>query len=193
MTGLAARGAGGWRSAAALLLTVALLVACSRWNWREVRSVEDGWSASFPDKSQLTERDVSVLGRSLPMRMQANGQGATLFAVGVMQLPPEIARDQAQRAALLAWIEDGLVRRFALRDVRRTEPALYVPPGRQLLAATAFSARAAVGAERRAGTIAARLFIVDDRLYQVLALGAEGELPPEVEDNFLASFRLLPR
>jgi hypothetical protein len=50
-----------------------------------------------------------------------------------------------------------------------------------------------VGAERRPGTIAARLFLVDDRLYQVIALGAEGELPPEVQDNFLASFRLLPR
>lgn len=193
MTRPVARGGGRWRSVGVLLLAVALLAACARWNWREVRSVEDGWSASFPDKSQLTERDVSVLGRSLPMRMQATGQGATLFAVGVMHLPPEIARDPAQRFALLAWIEDGLVRRFALRDLQRTEPALYVPPGRQLLAATAFSARAAVGAERRAGTIAARLFIVDDRLYQVLALGAEGELPPEVEDNFLASFRLLPR
>jgi hypothetical protein len=50
-----------------------------------------------------------------------------------------------------------------------------------------------VGPERRAGTIAARLFIVDDRLYQVIALGAEGELPPEVSEIFLASFRLLPR
>jgi hypothetical protein len=68
-----------------------------------------------------------------------------------------------------------------------------VPPSRTLRAASAIDARAGVGPERRAGTIAARLFIVDDRLYQVIALGAEGELPPEVSENFLASFRLLPR
>jgi hypothetical protein len=39
--------------------------------------------------------------------------------------------------------------------------------------------------------LAARLFIVDDRLFQVVALGARDELSPEVLDTFLTSFRLI--
>jgi hypothetical protein len=127
------------------------------------------------------------------MRMQSTGVGATLFAVGVVRLPPELVSDPAAREALLDWFDQGLVRRFGLVQVRRSPVALSVPPGRSLHAARALDAAARVGAERRPGTIAARLFLVDDRLYQVIALGAEGELPPEVQDNFLASFRLLPR
>jgi hypothetical protein len=176
-----------------LVLVAVLLLACTRWNWREVQSVEDGWAATFPDKAQLSEREVRLPERSLPMRMQTTGVGPTLFAVGAMRLPAEVADDAQARAALLAWLEEGLVRRFELREVRRSRPALVVPPSRTLHAASAIDARAGVGPERRAGTIAARLFIVDDRLYQVIALGAEGELPPEVSENFLASFRLLPR
>jgi hypothetical protein len=35
------------------------------------------------------------------------------------------------------------------------------------------------------------LFVVDDWLFQVIALAAEGEIPPEALDTFFASFRLI--
>lgn len=181
-----------WPTAGALLLVTLLLLACTRWNWREVQSIDDGWAATFPGKVQLSEREVRLPGRSLPMRMQATGVGSALFAIGVIRLPPDLVDDAQGRAALLAWFEDGLVRRFDLRDLQRGQHTLVVPLGRTLHAVSAIDAQASVGAERRAGRIAARLFIVDDRLYQVIALGAESELPPDIRENFLASFRLLP-
>ena len=39
--------------------------------------------------------------------------------------------------------------------------------------------------------LTARLFIVDDRLFQVVALGAKGEMSPESLDTFFTSFRLI--
>jgi hypothetical protein len=32
--------------------------------------------------------------------------------------------------------------------------------------------------------------VVDDRFFQLVALGAEGEIPPEALDTFFTSFRL---
>jgi hypothetical protein len=43
----------------------------------------------------------------------------------------------------------------------------------------------------RAVQLAARLFIVDDRLFQVIALGADGEMSPDALDTFFSSFRLI--
>ncbi len=43
----------------------------------------------------------------------------------------------------------------------------------------------------RAVQLAARLFIVDDQFFQIVALGAEGEISSDALDTFFASFRLI--
>jgi hypothetical protein len=39
--------------------------------------------------------------------------------------------------------------------------------------------------------LAARFHVVDDRLYQLVAIGAEGELTPDALETFFTSFRLI--
>jgi hypothetical protein len=69
---------------------------------------------------------------------------------------------------------------------------LSVPAGdsRKVLTAEAVEATGR-DSSGRAVQLAARLFIVDDRLFQVVALAAEGETPPDVLDTFFTSFRLI--
>jgi hypothetical protein len=73
-------------------------------------------------------------------------------------------------------------------------PSLALPPGgaRRLLASEAVEAVGRPGPDGRKSRLAARFFIVDDQLFQVVALGAEGEIPPEVLETFFTSFRLAP-
>ena len=51
-------------------------------------------------------------------------------------------------------------------------------------------ARGTIGAEHRAAQLVTRLYLVDDRLFAVTAIAADGELPPAALDVFLSSFRL---
>ena len=70
---------------------------------------------------------------------------------------------------------------------------LPLPPGdpRRLLASESVEAFGP-GPDGRKSRLAARFFIVDDRLFQVVALGADGEIPPDALDTFFTSFRLTP-
>ena len=75
---------------------------------------------------------------------------------------------------------------------RNSAAALPVPAGdsRKVLAAEAIEANGR-DAGGRAVQFAARLFIVDDRLFQVVALSGEGEITADTLDTFFASFRLI--
>jgi hypothetical protein len=49
-----------------------------------------------------------------------------------------------------------------------------------------------VAGSGRPAQLAVRLYVVDDRLFQLVALGAEGEIPPQALETFFDSFRLTP-
>jgi hypothetical protein len=72
-------------------------------------------------------------------------------------------------------------------------PVRRVHAGVEVRAAGAIpaSAPAKAGAPGRAAHLAARIYVADDRLYQLVVLGAEGEVPPDAIETFFASFRLL--
>ena len=126
------------------------------------------------------------------MSMTSTGIGATLFAVGAAQLPVGLSSDPPSRERTIAYMRDALVRNVGASQVRTSTAPLPVPAGdsRKVLAAQTAEAS---GQDKggRAVQLAARLFIVDDRLFQVVALGAKDELSPEVLDTFFASFRLI--
>ena len=126
------------------------------------------------------------------MSMTSTGIGATLFAVGTAQLPAGLSAEPVARQRTIAHLRDALVHNIDGSIVKQSSAALPVPAGdsRKVLAAEAVEAsgREAGG---RAVQLAARLFIVDDRLFQVVALGAKGEMSPEALDTFFTSFRLI--
>lgn len=132
----------------------------------------------------------------MQMSMTSTGIGATLFAVGVAQLPLMAAGAPASRQRVLAAFRDALVRNINGTIGKTSVPPLVLPPGlpsnsaRTLHAAEAIEASGR-DANGRAVRLAARFFIVDDRLFQLVALGEEGELPAEALDTFFTSFRLI--
>ncbi len=187
MTG--GRFAPGWLAAALCALTLA---ACSpRFDWREVRPPGAGFVVALPDRPHTVTREVAFGGRTIPMSMTSTGIGPTLFAVGVAELPGEAVEPQ-QVQSTLEWFRDALVRNVGA-TLLRSEPAAPPAGGRSraLRAAITVEARGSPRADGRPTVLAARFFVADDRLYQVVAFGAEGEIPPAVLQTFFDSFQLI--
>ena len=180
-------------TAAICLLAVA---ACSpRLDWREVRQPTQGYVVALPDKPQTVVREISFdhpAGQvRAEMTMLSTGVGGSMFAVGSARLPPFALEPQAL-AATLAWFSDGLLRNVQAASATLAETT---PPAglgtRMLRAARAFSVAGKAG-DGRPARLAVRLYVVDDRLFQLVALGAESEIPPQALETFFDSFRLAP-
>ena len=171
---------------------VAASTACNpTFNWREFRS-PDGIAVMLPGRPQTVSREVKLPDGTVQMSMTSTGIGATLFAVGAAQLPAAFSAEPEARQRTIVHLRDALVHNIGGSIVKQSSAALPVPSGdpRKVLAAEAVEAsgREAGG---RAVQLAARLFIVDDRFFQVVALGAKGEMSTEALDTFFASFRLI--
>lgn len=175
-----------------VFLLALLLAGCNPWNWREIRAADGSWTAALPDRPRLESRDVDVAGTRLRLSMSSTGVGGTLFAVGEAELPLALAADPQARERLLAWLSAQLLSKVAATEVAQESATLLLPPGRELLLGRAVQAQARLGPQHRSGRLFARWFIVDHHLYQLVVLGADGELPPEAVDNFFLSFRLSP-
>jgi hypothetical protein len=193
MSAKGSRGEPGFFFSRRAVLVGALAVlagmACSpRFNWREIRLAEARCVIALPDKPQTAQRDMDFGGQKVTMEMTSTGVGPSLFALGVARLPAA-ALAPGRLDATVAWFRDGLLRNVqaTLADTRSV--ALAAPAGRTVRIAQAVRAQGQIGAGRKA-VLAARFYVVDDRLYQVVALGAEGEIPADALDTFFDSFRL---
>lgn len=177
---------------AGLMLCVAALAGCSeRLEWRETRS-PDGYTVMLPGRAQQVTRDVEFEGHKLPVAMTSTGVGAAMFAIGVVGLPAALAGDAAARDRTIAYFRDGLVRNIGGTVITSKPAPLVLPPGSAVLlrSGQAVEARGRAGADGRAAVLAARFFIVDDRLFQLIVLGGEGGIEPQALDTFFSSFRL---
>lgn len=182
-----------WRSAFVAALALLALACSQRFEWREVRT-GDGAVASLPGRAQSVMREIDVAGQRVSMTMWSTGVGPTMFAVGSARLPAPLAADPAGRAQVIGYFRDGLVRNIGGTVTSSAAAPLPLPPGgaRKLLASEAVEASGGPAQDGRKSRLAARFFIVDDQFFQVVALGAEGEIPPEVLETFFTSFRLAP-
>ena len=175
-----------------MLAIAASSIACNpTFNWREFRSA-DGFALMLPGRPQTVTREVKLPDATVQMSMTSTGIGATLFAVGAAQLPAGLSAEPAARQRTIAYLRDALVRNVNGSEVKTSAAALPTPAGdaRKVLAAEAIDA---TGRDPGGGTLllAARLFVVDDRLFQVVAVGAEGALSADALDTFFTSFRLI--
>jgi hypothetical protein len=171
------------------LLLLPLLAACApKFDWREVRPPDAGFAIALPGRPQVETRALDFDGSKVSMTMASAGVGPTLFAAGAAQLPAAALAPERLEATV-GWFSDALLRNLGATDSRsQPAPALR---GAQTRAAVAVTAAGRPGTDGRAAQLAARFYVVDDRLYQVVALGAEGEIPPQALETFFDSFRLV--
>lgn len=174
-------------------VVAAILAGCSpKFDWREIRAPDAGFVVLLPDKPQTVTREMAFDGRTIRMTIVSTGVGPSLFAAGVAQLPPEAVAPE-KLGTTLSWFRDGLVRNVSGSAVR-VEPVALSPAaaaGHAVRGGQAVEAKGRVGRDGRAGKLAARFHVVDDRLYQLVAIGADGEIPDDALETFFSSFRLV--
>lgn len=186
------RDASAVRALALALASLALAAACSaRFEWRELRDAD--YVVALPGRWQTVTRDIDLAGEKVSMSMSSTGIGPSVFAVGVARLPAAAIANDAARESTFAHFRDSLVRNVGGALV--SETVIGVPRAADRSAATGFGRSIVVtgraGPKGAPARLAARLFIVDDRIYEVVVLAAEGEVPPEVLETFFTSFRVL--
>jgi len=184
--------------AVAWMLVTAAVVGCSpKFDWREVRSTADAYTVSMPGKPQVVTRDLELPladgTQKVSMTMTSAGVGPTMFAVGVAHLPSRVPQDTVQ--ASMTYFRDGLLRNIGARTA---EKEVTPPPGRAappaLRASTSFEAHGQIGRpgeKPEPARLAARIYVVDDRIYQIVAMGRAADLPDEEIETFFTSFKLM--
>jgi len=183
-----------------LVLACAVLPGCSpKFDWREVRSAADVYAVSLPGKPQVVTRDLELPLAAGPqkvsMTMTSAGVGPTMFAVGVAHLPAGVAQDSAAVQASLTFFRDGLLRNIGVNKVdQESTPGLVAAGSGTVRAATSFEARGRLGRQGEPpepARLAARIYVVDDRLYQIVAMGRVEDLPDHEIETFFTSFHLM--
>lgn len=183
---------------AAALLVATTLPACSpRFDWRELREPALGFTAVLPGKPQRVSRaielDAGAAAARVEMTMLSSGIGPTLFAVGSGALPQSLVADPAAVQNLVEAVRTGLQRNVQASASQIA--AINAPAGlgqRTLRAASGFVATGVAGRRGAPARLVARVYVVDDRLYQLVVIGADGAVPDEARATFFDSFRLLP-
>lgn len=172
------------------------LAACSpSLDWRETKSADGKFAAVFPGKPKVSTREIPFGAARITMTMTSAGKGPTLFGVGVARLPADaIASPEATEAAVTRFRDALLVNSGTTLFSVDTAMPLAAETRATARAVMSVRARRHPAAEAKQGGIAqlaAHFFVVDDRLYQVAALG-DADLTATDLETFFTSFKLIP-
>lgn len=177
------------RAAVPVILLAALLTGCSpEYDWREIRPVEDGWSAMLPGKPAKLTRRIHLEAIEVPMTMQGAKIGETSFTVAVADLPDDTP---ATRERALAAMRAGMLRNVGASESRSR--AVEIPT---IDAGGAATGRLPAERVEANGTVQGRPVTLlagfagqGQRAWQWVVIGPA--VDPEQADVFFQGFRVI--
>jgi hypothetical protein len=151
--------------------------------WKEFTCVEGDFSVSFPGKPEKeTQRFDTPLGKMDQQMFAVETDDHMAYMVGYADYPEHIVEridvDQSFDAT-----RDGMLGEYGARVTNETRIRLDSYPGRE------FSFEGTIKNVRCAGCC--RIFWVDKRLYQLIAIGEQAAVDKEDVDRFFLSFEHL--
>lgn len=176
---------------AALILSASfLLAACfPKYDWRDMLAAGDAVRITYPGKPQEESRDVTVAGLTLKMTMKVARVDRAMFAVVHVDLPDAVVADPAERDRVVAAFEEIFQRNLQGSVTARRDVALRQAPSdtRKLTHASEMEVHGKV--RDQSSWLLGRVYLLDRRLIEVVALGPDEELPKEVAQTFVQSLR----
>jgi hypothetical protein len=176
---------------ALILSTAVMLAACfPKHDWRDMPAAGDAVRITYPAKPQEEARDVTVAGLTLKMTMKVARVDRSMFAVVHVDLPESIVADPAERDRVVAAFEEIFQRNLQGSVTARRGAPLRQGPGdsRKLTHASEIEVRGKV--RDNASWLLGRVYLLDRRLIEAVALGPEGELTADVAKMFVQSLRV---
>jgi hypothetical protein len=155
-----------------------LLTACSpKFDWREVRGTESPFTVLFPAKPATISREVTLNGVVLKMQMTAADVDGVSFAIGSAKVT-----DASKIPGVLEAMQQGMLNNIhgvleknsgSGSDATNSDVVAYgkLGNGQPVKFVGRFLARGAW-------------------VYQIVIIGKEKTLTPEVVDTFMTSFKI---
>jgi hypothetical protein len=140
-----------------------------------------GFSIVPPYALQETSQTVDTEAGPLEIRMFAAEQGQQAWLVGYSDYPEELVQ-ASDPAAMLAGVRDGAVSNVNGQLVSDVEATLAGYPGREFSATVTQNGQEMVMRER--------VYLVGNRLYQILVVVPKGEENSQEVEAFFESFQL---
>ena len=173
----------------ALRLSVALAccvlaAACGPSEWRPMDIAEGGFRVLMRGQPQVSNQDLQTPAGRMSAHLYSSERPVSYYAVGYSDYPLAFAVSE-NPDAIFKGVRDTWVRRIGGRTVgadrKLTLAGKY--PGVE------FSAEG--NAKGAPAYLQARLFLVDQRLYQVIVMGRKNEVSQGEINRFLNSFELV--
>lgn len=160
-----------------LMLLAAMLGGCNpHYNWRDYRSTDAPYTVLFPAKPATHTRAVQLGAVTLNMTMTAAEVDDVVFAVGSAELA-----DAAQAPAALQAMQTALAHNIGASITAHAVAAT----DRQ----TTVSVEARGMRQGQPALLIGRFIARDQRIYQVIVMGAERHIVREHAETFLQSFK----
>lgn len=155
----------------ALLLALTLSACSPKYDWRDYRSQDAPYSVLFPGKPARQTRAVKLDQLDVSMTMTAADIDGVIFAVGSATLT-----DAAQAPAAIAAMQTAMVNNIG---ATLTSSKLLDNGARE------------VDASGKTMRLIGRFISKNQRVYQVVVIGAPQKIETETVETFFSSFRLL--
>ena len=170
---------------ASLALCLTVLAGCTPASeWRELAVSDGGFAVLMRGPPLYTPQRLDTPAGKMSAHLYRSDRPDAYFAVGYTDYPIALAVG-SDPAMALAGSRDTWVKRINGKLVSSSPLKLAGKhPGMQFTAEGRYQDRPAI--------VEGRLYLVDQRLYQVIALTRKGEIPQGVVNRYLESFRLIP-
>jgi hypothetical protein len=158
--------------------------------WTKYSAPEGAFTAEFPgDTPQTTTRSIPLPGNTksltLTLTISERKLAQERYAVGVCDLPK--TEEKLDKALAEVYIEaclKGLANQpgITVKQISLTNMTLFGQPGKEYIGTFTDSGI-------RNGRVTRRLFVLDNKLYMLSAMGRDGGPPPERVEKFFSSFQ----
>lgn len=173
------------RFSSALVLIVLLLTACgSKSEPTEFINEEGNFSVMSPFSLEESSQTVDTAAGPIEIHFFMADDGNSAFMVGYSDYPAEIV-DINDPNDMLDGAAEGATANINGTLVSQNNITLDGYPGRELALEGTF--------DNFNASAKARIYLVGNRLYQVLVISSEGNITTEDMDAFLQSFKLLEK
>ena len=197
-------------SFARLFICAAALAACGGSEWRDLDVSEGAFAVLMRGQPQYVRQDIDTPAGKMTAHLYSSDRPSAYYAVGYVDYPIALVAG-APPEQLFANVRDTWVRRIQGKLVASDNTLKLAGkyPGLEFLAegtkapgtqvtSKGGDAAGKAGAGGAAGKpietfVQARLYLVDQRLYQVIGMGIKGEVPQGEVNRYLKSFRLIPQ
>lgn len=164
-------------SLALVISSAIFLVACSpKFNWREVRGTESPFTVLLPAKPASVSREMTLNGIMLNMHMTAADVDGISFAIGSAQVS-----DTSKIPGVLDAMQQGMLKN------------IHGVPEKQFAQTGTLPAKDVVAygtlANGQPVKFVGRFVAHGTWVYQIVIIGKEKSLTPEVVDTFMTSFK----